>query len=184
MSRTLLAARLRELEHAGIVERRDVPGNRRSHEYHLTIAGRELAPIIEGLGTWGQRWIMTAIDERDLDPSLLMWDIRRNLRRDELPDRKTVLLIEFRDAPSARRRWWLVIEPGAADLCMTDPGFEVDVSLKVRLVDLTRYWLGHLGWKELVRSDGTAIEGPVVLRRSLPGWLGRSTFAGIGPASG
>src|SRR5690349_7400513 len=53
MSRTLLATRLRELERAGVVERRPADG-RRSHTYHLTPAGEELKPIVLGLGEWGQ----------------------------------------------------------------------------------------------------------------------------------
>ena len=61
MSSSLLAQRLREPEFAGIVERR--PGGRAGGgaggggpEYHLTPAGRELFPVVEGMGHWAQRW--------------------------------------------------------------------------------------------------------------------------------
>src|SRR5205085_5397367 len=48
MSQTLLSTRLKELERVGIVERR---GNvERTREYHLTEAGRALAPLIHELG--------------------------------------------------------------------------------------------------------------------------------------
>jgi DNA-binding HxlR family transcriptional regulator len=49
MSRSLLAKRLRELERAGVVERRGL-GGRSTGEYFLTPAGEELRPLIEGLG--------------------------------------------------------------------------------------------------------------------------------------
>ena len=42
MSQTLLSTRLKELERVGIVERRDGP---RAGEWHLTEAGKALAPV-------------------------------------------------------------------------------------------------------------------------------------------
>jgi hypothetical protein len=117
MSRSLLAKRLKELERAGVVERRRVPG-REAAEYYLSSAGEELRPLIEGLGTWGQRWILFDLDERDLDPSLLMWDIRRSLRPEALPERRAVVRFEFADVQGPRRRWWLLAggEDGEGDI--------------------------------------------------------------------
>lgn len=178
MSRSLLATRLRQLERDGVVERR-VAGKRSTGEYFLTMAGEELRPIIEGLGVWGQRWIIADLKEDDLDPSLLMWDVRRNLRTDELPDRRTVLRFDFADVASRERCWWLLVERGSSDLCMTDPGFEVDLYVSTRLRALTQYWLGQLSWRELLTSEGFELRGPAWARRSLPRWLGRSGFAGV-----
>src|SRR5690606_4948188 len=56
MSPALLTRRLRELEHAGIVERRAATRGAGS-EYHLTAAGEELRPVIEAMGLWAQRWM-------------------------------------------------------------------------------------------------------------------------------
>lgn len=181
MSRSLLAKRLRELGRAGIVERRAAPG-RQGHEYLLTAAGRELLPIIEGLGVWGQRWIVADLEQADLDPSLLMWDIRRNVDRDQLPGRNVVVRFEFTDVAGPRRFWWLLASPESADICVTDPGFEIDLRFSVTLRDLTRFWLGRIGWSELLRGPEIALDGPRGLQRSLPQWLGRSTFAGVEPA--
>ncbi|MFW6051713.1 MAG: winged helix-turn-helix transcriptional regulator [Myxococcota bacterium] len=183
MSRSLLAKRLRELEDAGIVERRVARGDRRGHEYHLTPAGEELRPIIEGLGAWGQRWLVSDVREGDLDASLLMWDIRRNVHLDAVPDRRTVIRIDFPDVSGAEGRWWLIVDEGEADLCMTNPGFEVDLAVAVPLRGLTRYWLGRATWRELV-AEGMRLEGPRWLQRALPRWLGRSGFAKVPHAAG
>jgi DNA-binding HxlR family transcriptional regulator len=78
MSRSLLAKRLRELERAGVIERRR-SADGRGHNYHLTEAGEELRPIIMGLGAWGQRWARSELSRADLDPRLLMWDMQRNI---------------------------------------------------------------------------------------------------------
>jgi DNA-binding HxlR family transcriptional regulator len=49
---TTLAQRLRELERAGVVERRVVAASPPFAEYRLTAAGRELRPMVEALERW------------------------------------------------------------------------------------------------------------------------------------
>ncbi len=178
MSRSLLAKRLRELETAGVVERRRVPG-REAQEYFLTPAGEELRPIIEGLGAWGQRWVTHELDERDLDPSLLMWDLRRNLRGDQLPDRRTVVRFDFPRLAGPRRFWWLLAGGGDPDICLTDPGFEVDLFVTADLGALTRFWLGRITWRQAEAGGAVELTGPRWLQRSFPRWLGRSPLADV-----
>ena len=59
MSPALLSKRLKDLETAGIVSRSPVPGEPDLFEYRFTAAGRDLKPVIEAVGVWGQRWIET-----------------------------------------------------------------------------------------------------------------------------
>ncbi|WP_406267886.1 winged helix-turn-helix transcriptional regulator [Actinacidiphila glaucinigra] len=54
--RDRLTARLRALEEAGIVERRAYSERPPRYEYHLTAAGRDLAPVIRALVAWGDKW--------------------------------------------------------------------------------------------------------------------------------
>jgi DNA-binding HxlR family transcriptional regulator len=54
-SPNVLAQRLRELERAGIVRRRKLPPPAASRVYELTQWGKELEPVIIGLGRWGAR---------------------------------------------------------------------------------------------------------------------------------
>ena len=51
----VLAQRLRELEHAGVVRRRRLPPPAASQVYELTDWGRELEPVLVALGRWGAR---------------------------------------------------------------------------------------------------------------------------------
>ena len=51
----MLAARLRELEEAGVVRRRTLPPPAASKVYELTEWGAELAPALVALGRWGSR---------------------------------------------------------------------------------------------------------------------------------
>jgi DNA-binding HxlR family transcriptional regulator len=76
MSASLLFQRLKELEWVGVAERRQVPGEPGYH-HHLTDGGEALRPIIEALGVRGYRCARSHLGRQDLDPGLLMWDIRR-----------------------------------------------------------------------------------------------------------
>ena len=54
--RDILTNRLRSLESAGVVEKRQYSERPPRFEYHLTQAGRELRPILLSLAQWGSRW--------------------------------------------------------------------------------------------------------------------------------
>lgn len=56
--RDVLTARLRALEMAGVIHRRRYQEHPPRFEYHLTAAGRDLRPVIDGLRRWGDRWIV------------------------------------------------------------------------------------------------------------------------------
>ncbi|MFI5798751.1 winged helix-turn-helix transcriptional regulator [Streptomyces sp. NPDC051677] len=54
--RDRLAARLKALVAADILERREYQSSPPRHDYHLTEAGRELAPVLSALRAWGDKW--------------------------------------------------------------------------------------------------------------------------------
>src|SRR3954466_7288202 len=90
MSPALLSRRLKELEAAGIVRRLASGRETGLYEYHLTDAGKDLRPLVEGFGFWGQRWVQAGPSLQKLDVSLLMWDMRRNLNTEPMPRRRSV----------------------------------------------------------------------------------------------
>ena len=178
MSPSMLSERLRTLQRAGVIERRPARVGR-SWEYHLTEAGWEIQPIVEQLGVWGQRWARRKVEDGDLDAPLLMWDIKRCVRPSGLPDRRVVVAFTFPDAKSGHRHWWLIFDRGEVDLCLTDPGFAVDVSLTADLRAMTALWLGDTTLDDAVRSGTISVTGRPALVRSLPTWIGLSTFAQV-----
>ncbi len=93
MSPALLVKRLRTLEQAGVLHRDIVEGRTR---YTLTQAGDELAPVVETLQTWGVRWV-GGLGAEDLDPHLLLWDMKRTMSTDEWPHGRTVVALTFCD---------------------------------------------------------------------------------------
>jgi DNA-binding HxlR family transcriptional regulator len=53
----MLSQRLKELERAGLVERRVIGEQPVRVEYHLTAKGRGLSRVISGLERWADEWI-------------------------------------------------------------------------------------------------------------------------------
>jgi DNA-binding HxlR family transcriptional regulator len=175
MSPALLSKRLRTLERAGVVDR-TVSAGRVS--YTLTESGRELASVVDALAVWGVRWI-GELGQEDLDPHLLLWDIRRKVPIDLWPRARTVLAIEFDDVAPKVASWWLVVADGKADLCDVDPGHDVTATVATSLRTLTAVWRGDLSWSQALRSGSVDVTGPAGVRQAVPEWLGQSRFAGI-----
>lgn len=176
MSPALLSTRLKELEAAGVVERRPLKSEKGVFEYHLTEAGKDLRPVVEAVGMWGQKWVESSLSLKNLDPSLLMWDMRRNLNPTPLPSIRTVVQFLYSDLPSTKNTWWLVIEPeGEVDLCWSDPGFDINLYVTTDLRTMTAIWMG-LGTIESER-DKMELLGERKVSETMQVWLGLSPFA-------
>jgi len=178
MSPALLSQRLKDLEAAGIVEKVTSAGERSSHEYHLTEAGRDLHSVIESIGIWGQRWVDTDLSLENLDPSLLMWDMRRGLKPSPLPTTRNVIEFHYTDLPSNQKHWWLIVEPtGTIDLCYIDPGFEVELYIQTSLRTMTSIWMGYSTVSTAVKINQLTLDGNSTLAQNMQTWLGLSPFA-------
>ncbi|MCA8878915.1 MAG: helix-turn-helix transcriptional regulator [Rhodobacteraceae bacterium] len=177
MSPTLLSKRLKELELAGVV--RIVRGAGGNTEYHLTEAGEDLRPLVLGIGEWGQRWVESRLSLRNLDPSLLMWDIRRNLDPEPRPELRCTVQFQYPALAKPMQDWWLVIEKDAVDLCKIDPGFEVDLLITAELRAMTAIWMGLTTLAEEISRGTVRIDGPPVLQKRIRDWLKLSPFANV-----
>jgi DNA-binding HxlR family transcriptional regulator len=176
MSPTLLSKRLKELESAGIIAADPRPGG--TMDYRLTDMGEDLRPLIMGLGGWGQRWIESRLSLRNLDPSLLMWDMRRWLNPQPLPPRRCTIQFLYPELSEATRNWWLVVEQGGAvDLCGFDPGFEIDLLVTGPLRSITAVWMGVSSMTAETAARRVTIDGDPAIASAIDAWLGLSPFA-------
>jgi len=179
MSPSLLSSRLKSLEGSGVIERNKTD---KGVIYSLTHAGEEIGPIIEQLGVWGQRWARSDLNKKDLDPSLLMWDAHRRIDTSHFPDERMVLRFEFVDYPSKLRLWWLVVTGEEVDICLKDPGHEVNLFIQSTLKTMTQIWVGDLSVKKARRDKLLHLTGDTALRSSMSSWIGCSLLAHIEPA--
>lgn len=175
ISRNLLTQRLHALQRSGIIEQR--PAQDGHQEYHLTTGGRELGSVIDALGTWGYRWAAKDLEDKDLDPDFCMWSLRRLVRIDALPEQRVVLLFHFRGHTD--RVFWLVFQRPEVDLCLFDPGYEVNLEIEADVQSLARVCLGHLALLEAMRDGRVEVHGSPHYRNALPSWLGVTRFAAM-----
>ena len=178
MSPGLLSQRLKDLEAAGIVARAACAGEPGVFEYQLTASGRELGPIVQAFGFWGQRRIEAELSLQHLDAQLLMWDMRRNLDTTPMPSRRSVVQFTYHELPATQRAWWLIVDPDeGVDLCSIDPGFDVDLYVSVDLRTMTAIWMGLDTVRAATTSRRMMLTGDKKLASAMQTWLGLSPFA-------
>ncbi|MGH9087098.1 MAG: winged helix-turn-helix transcriptional regulator [Acidimicrobiales bacterium] len=179
-SPALLSKRLKDLERAGVVER---GASARSATYRLSVAGRELLPVILGLGEWGHRWVRTDYRTEELDPGLLLWDVRRNLDPSGLGVQPVTIQFVFPSLPAKKRFYWMVVDGHDVDLCLTDPGRVVDVTVEADLRTVTQVWMGDARFADALADGSITLRGPSRLTRRIPSWFGQHPrFAQVRPA--
>lgn len=176
MSPTLLSKRLKELEQAGVVVAVST-GQPGVSDYKLTEAGEDLRSVVMALGVWGQRWVDSNLTLRNLDPSLLMWDMRRSLDPTPLPPKRVTISFVYPEVPAAKRSFWLVVDEGKVDLCSTDPGFDVDLYVRASLRSMTSVWMGLTTVQNEIAAKQIELIGDRSVAESMQRWLGLSAFA-------
>lgn len=181
MSPSMLSRRLKELEREGVIERRCAEGA--AATYHLTAAGEEFLPVVHALGVWGRRWTRRELREGEIDFRLLLWDMERTVRGDAFGADRSVVCLTFTDLPADRSTWWFVND-GAVQLCLQDPGFEVDLYLLATVADMIHVWRGDLSLDIALERDRLRVHGPRHLRRRLAEWLNAGPLASVAPAHG
>ena len=133
--------------------------------------------MVMSLGIWGQRWVESSLSLKNLDPSLLMWDMRRSLDPKPLPPRRVTINFLFPEVTAAKRSWWLVIDGGHVDLCSTNPGFDVDLYVRGSLRSMTAVWMGLSNVQKEMDAGQIELIGDKDLAQSMQTWLGLSPFA-------
>ncbi len=179
ISPSLLTKRLKDLEKAGIIIRKTQQG-RRGYQYFLTPAGRQLAPVIEHLATWGMRWARSQLADDELDIEFLMWEIQRRLDTEALPDGETVLCFIFEEL-TLFKSWWIVVNDNGVDLCTKNPGKDVDLYISSTVRTMVEIWEGELGLTLALRKQLVKTNGNRLLIKTLPEWFGICLYADIKP---
>ncbi|MDD9944828.1 MAG: winged helix-turn-helix transcriptional regulator [Myxococcales bacterium] len=182
ISPSVLSSRLKTLMDHGIIERVQADkGN--GWAYRLTDSGVELAPIIESIGVWGQRWTRSRMTRDELDVELLMLHLRRSFDASAFAQAHGVVSVVFGDLHGETRRWWLLVDDGEVELCVQPPGRPEDVTLTCRLKTLTEVFVGDCTLKEAIGAGRLEIKGAGKLTRNVHNWLLPSALAEVPPAA-
>lgn len=174
MSPSLLARRLKVLAEVGILIRKK---DGRRIEYVLTQAGAELGPIVHGLSAWGMTWFPATLSREHADPDLIMWDLHRRMDLSKMPKSQTVVCFSFSDQPKKKMNRWIVGNCDGVALCITDPGFDVDIFVSTDSWTMAKVWYGAMSFNEAMSAGCLVLDGPRRLCAEFPNWLLLSGFA-------
>ena len=181
ISPTLLSKRLDALERHGLVMKKKIP-NQKGYEYLPTRSCSELLPIIKSLGEWGMRWAQSNITEDDYDVELLMLYLQRSVNPANLPGNETTIRFCFTDIDKFPD-WWILVQNGRVDLCVKDPGKEVDVYFTTTVKTMAGVWMGKCSYRKAIAAKELVLVGQQALIRDVGAWLESSIFSDIAPAT-
>jgi hypothetical protein len=131
------------------------------------------------MGRWAQahsRDDMTK--DENLDPDLLMWNIRRRVTGEGIPrDRPFVVLFHFLGVPKNRSWFWLLFRDGAVEICVRNPNYEIGLTVTADIRSMTQVWLGHLSLDQAIRKRAVLLEGDRTNVHAFSRWFNLSFLA-------
>jgi DNA-binding HxlR family transcriptional regulator len=150
----VLAQRLRDLETRGVVQRRTLPPPAASQVYELTDWGRDLEPVVLGLGRWGSR--VPAADDAPLGADAAMLALKTmfapsgrlraryevRLSGDVYDVRVDGTRLDIARGASERPDATISSDPGTLATVLWHGGDEADLHIEGDRAAVTRF-LGH-----------------------------------------
>ncbi|SFB10272.1 transcriptional regulator, HxlR family [Poseidonocella pacifica] len=175
ISPALLTKRLKQLEEQNMVIRRRIPGQK-GYEYFPTEACESLLPVLFALGEWGIIWAKNTILDQDFDVEFLMLYLERSIDRKKIKGQETIIKFRFSDLEE-QRDWWLVVSPEKSEVCIKDPGKDINVYFNCTVQTLSDIWMGDRTYRDAIKNGDLIMDGDPSLTRTVTSWLRPGVFA-------
>ena len=104
--------------------------------------------------------------------------LKRSIIKDKLIGKETVIRFRFTDIETYPD-WWLVVTEDEIDLCVNDPGKEVDVHFTSAVRTMADIWMGDTTYKKASREGHLKIVGDRLLTRNITDWMANSIFTDL-----
>ncbi|MBI1394238.1 MAG: hypothetical protein GC152_16025 [Alphaproteobacteria bacterium] len=134
-----------------------------------------MLPVLVSLGEGGISWAKYTILDDDFDVELLMLYLERSVDLSEIPGSHAVIRFMFTDLKE-QRDWWLLAGDGGVQLCLKDPGQDVDVFFTGTVRAMHDVWMGERTYSEAIKAGDLDIQGDAALTRNVRKWLKPSVF--------
>lgn len=174
LSPSLLNARLRFLVDNGIAIRKRI-AEKRGYEYHLTAAGKSLAPVLTEMGRWGSHWVHDMASSEEQDIESLLRGVANAIDSEQLPGGDTIIQFDFSDAAEPSR-WYITIKNGQAEICDHNPGHEVDVYIRSTFKTLHAVWWGDITLASARENGSIHVNGEAAYTRRMASWFPTGGF--------
>jgi DNA-binding HxlR family transcriptional regulator len=171
ISPALLSKRLKELEAQGLIERIEDRATGKV-DYLRTQRAIDLEPALDALGKWAQCNIEARTALEDTDVPAMMWDMRNMIISEELPNRQIVIQFRFSDTGLDHSKYWALIRPGSThEICVTNPGFDIDLYVETDRVSLAAITLSRTTISREIEEGRLFLSGDARLARTMDRWL-------------
>ena len=173
LSRSLLASRLRYLQHIGIVTASvDPQGARnRSAPYALTASGQALEPVLAALGAWTIAWRMSSEEDDTANAALLLWRMQQSIDRSTLPNGRVVIQFVFESSDTACG--WLRVGAESTSTCVGTTEREVDLTVRTTTEVMSDLWWGRRACERTIADRKIIFDGPADYARQFSTWFGK-----------
>lgn len=173
----VLAGRLREMEASGLIERVEDKAAG-TVDYLRTEKGIALEPVLNALATWAQQNIEAEVALANTSISPLMWKLRTVIQVDVLPGKRSVIRFHFNDGEGQFDTYWLIAQPGGLpELCVYDPGLDVNLFVETTVVALGGIIMGRTTFEREIDRGSLFLSGDARLVRTIAQWLPVSRHA-------
>jgi hypothetical protein len=90
----------------------------------------------------------------------------------------TVIQFTYPELSESVRHYWLMVRPGQpVDLCLLDPGYDVDLFIRADLKAMTSAWMGWSTLRSEIDANSVVLIGDRKLIATLDKWMVRSSYA-------
>jgi len=86
-------------------------------------------------------------------------------------------VVQFDFKGAATGSYWLILTKEDVSVCLTHPGFELDVLVTADLASFYRIWLGHLDFTVALKEQRLKVEAIPALAHAFPHWFAYSHAA-------
>lgn len=174
ISPALLTSRLKSLEKQGMIVRRKITGQK-GYEYFPTEACQALLPVLVAMGEWGLCWARHNVLDEDFDVDFLMLYLERSIDPSKLVGSESVIQFKFTDLIE-QSDYWLLVRDENVDLCLKNPGKDVDVYFTCTVRTMHDVWMGDRTYRDAIESGDLYVQGDPALTRNIKSWLRPSVF--------
>ncbi len=174
ISPALLTSRLKSLEEQGMIVRKKIAGQK-GYEYYPTEACKALLPVLVSLGEWGLCWARHNVLDDDLDVDFMLLYLERSVDPSKMIGSENVIQFKFTDLVE-QRDYWLLIRNDNVDLCLQNPGKDVNVYFTCTLRTMHDVWMGDRTYRDAIQSGDLYVQGEPALTRNIKSWLRPSIF--------
>ncbi len=137
---------------------------------------RGIGPRAGRAGKLGLIYARHNVVDADINVELLMLYLERSIDPAHLVGNQSVIQFKFSDL-TKQQNWWLLVQDQKVDLCITDPGKDVNVYLCSTVRTMHDVWMGDRTFREAMNCGDLLIEGEPALLRNIESWLKPSIFA-------